>query len=143
MKLACSLTAVVLVFGTNCVAKSDEPTDEAQQHRDQLHISVQQICPVSGQKLGDHGVPIKVTVGEKREEIFLCCQGCLKQKIDPKHWATIHANMARAQQNLSCHEEAAPQEREVDDRERTSRIRLLPALYGEDRGIPRRLPGQD
>jgi hypothetical protein len=63
--------------------------------RDQLHIAVQAICPISGQKLGEHGPPIKVKVGE--ETVFLCCQGCLEQKIDPNHWATIHANCAKAQ----------------------------------------------
>ena len=29
--------------------------------------------------------------------MFLCCKGCLKSKIDAKHWATIHANFAKAQ----------------------------------------------
>lgn len=63
--------------------------------RDQIHIAVQAICPISGQKLGEHGPPIKVKVGE--ETVFLCCQGCLQKKIDPNHWATIHANCAKAQ----------------------------------------------
>ena len=56
---------------------------------------MQEICPVSGQKLGAHGPPIKVNVG--KESVFLCCQGCLQGKINPQHWATIHANFARAQ----------------------------------------------
>ena len=63
--------------------------------RDQIHMAVQESCPVSGQRLGEHGTPIKVKVGE--EEVFLCCQNCLKGKINPQHWATIHENFARAQ----------------------------------------------
>jgi len=62
---------------------------------DQIHIAVQEICPISGQKLGEHGAPLKVKVGE--EIVFLCCQGCLQGKVNPQHWATIHANFAKAQ----------------------------------------------
>lgn len=62
---------------------------------DEIHAAVQQICPVSGQKLGSHGAPVKVKIGE--EAVFLCCKGCLKGKVDPNHWATIHANFAKAQ----------------------------------------------
>ena len=63
--------------------------------RDQIRVAVQEICPVSGQRLGEHGAPIKVKVGE--EEVFLCCRACLNGKINPQHWATIHANFAQAQ----------------------------------------------
>ena len=63
--------------------------------RDQLRIAVQGICPMTGLKLGAHGTPVKVKFG--KESLFLCCKGCLKKKVDPKHWATIHANFARAQ----------------------------------------------
>ena len=62
---------------------------------DQLKIAVQEICPMTGNKLGTHGTPLKVKLGE--ETLFLCCKGCLKQQVNPKHWATIHANFARAQ----------------------------------------------
>lgn len=64
--------------------------------RDQLRIAVQQICPVSGQKLGAHGTPLKVRVG--KEIVFLCCRGCLNGKVNDQHWRRIHANFARAQQ---------------------------------------------
>ena len=97
MKTFSSLIALSLLVAAATAVRADDPSPEEQAKKDQLHIAVQQICPVSGQKLGDHGTPIKVTVGEKKEEIFLCCQGCLQQKIDPKHWATIHGNMAKAQ----------------------------------------------
>lgn len=98
MKTGFLLTTVALLMANGVAASADDLPADEQQRRDELHSAVQQICPVSGQRLGDHGPPIKVTVGEKKEEIFLCCQGCLQQKIDPKHWATIHANIARDQQ---------------------------------------------
>ena len=63
---------------------------------DQIQIAVQEICPVSGQKLGNHGKPLKVKIGE--ETLFACCRECLQGKlVDPRHWATIHANFAKAQ----------------------------------------------
>lgn len=78
-------------------AAQQTPAERAQeqQKRDQLRVAVQGICPVSGEKLGSMGAPIKVKVGE--ESIFMCCKGCLKQKIKPEHWGTIHANFAKAQ----------------------------------------------
>lgn len=83
--------------GKTPVAGNRSPAEIAkeQQQRDQLRIGVQEICPVSGEKLGSMGAPIKVKVGE--ENIFMCCKGCLKQKIKPEHWGTIHANFAKAQ----------------------------------------------
>jgi hypothetical protein len=69
--------------------------EQIQVKRDQLRIAVQEICPMTGEKLGSMGAPIKVKVGQ--ETVFLCCQGCLKDKINPQHWATIHANIAKAQ----------------------------------------------
>ncbi len=75
--------------------QTPEERAKEQQKRDQLRAAVQEICPVSGGKLGSMGAPIKVKVGE--ENIFMCCKGCLKQKIKPEHWGTIHANFARAQ----------------------------------------------
>lgn len=63
--------------------------------RDQLHIQVQQICPVSGLKLGQHGTPLKTKLGD--ETLFLCCGGCVDKQVNPEHWATIHANFAKAQ----------------------------------------------
>ena len=87
----------VLVVSAGQIASGQNRArpDQEQLRRDELRIAVQEICPVSGQKLGEHGPPIKVRVGE--ESVFVCCQGCLKGKIDPQHWETIHANLARAQ----------------------------------------------
>ena len=62
---------------------------------DELKIAAQQICPVSGKKLGSMGKPIKRKIG--KEELFLCCKGCLKGKVDQANWNTIHANFKKAQ----------------------------------------------
>ena len=103
MKVAQMLLVVALVVGTGQVA-SGQGGHAGQNHtqankellnRDQLRAAVQEICPVSGGKLGQMGTPFKVKVGE--ETVFLCCQGCMKRKINPQHWATIHANFAKAQ----------------------------------------------
>lgn len=69
---------------------------EAQAKSDQIHIKAQGICPVSGQKLGSMGAPIKVKVGEE-EHAFLCCKGCQGKQLKAEHWATVQANLAKAQ----------------------------------------------
>lgn len=94
-------TIVLVLFaasvGSHAFGAEPDGRQAGQDQRDQLHIAVQQICPISGQKLGSMGPPIKVTVGEQKEVVFLCCKGCLQRQINPQHWATIHANFARAQ----------------------------------------------
>lgn len=90
MKNARMLFVLALIIGVGQLAHAQEPAQ-----RDPLRIAVQEICPVSGQKLGEHGAPLKVKVGE--ETVFVCCEGCLKGQVNPQHWATIHANIARAQ----------------------------------------------
>ena len=69
---------------------------ERQTKSDQLHARAQGICPVSGQKLGSMGAPVKVKVGEK-EVAFLCCKGCVGKELNADHWKTIQANLAAAQ----------------------------------------------
>ncbi len=76
MNCARMLFLAVFVIGTSQVASSQEPGGrEQQQKRDQLRAAVQGICPVSGNKLGYLGAPIKVKFGE--EGVFLFCKGCL------------------------------------------------------------------
>ncbi len=81
------------------VANTQEgaPSDQARQKMasDELRAAVQEICPVTGQKLGAHGKPIKAKFGQ--EEVFLCCEGCLQEKVNKDHWNTIHSNVAKAQ----------------------------------------------
>ena len=85
-----AMAFVIAVTSYSSVASAQELSK-----RDELRIAVQEICPISGQKLGAHGEPIKVKVG--KETVFLCCQGCLKGKVNPQHWAAIHTNFAKAQ----------------------------------------------
>ncbi|HUG68077.1 MAG TPA: hypothetical protein VMM76_10005 [Pirellulaceae bacterium] len=66
-------------------------------NRDSIRVAVQEICPVSGKSLGSMGKPIKAIVGEAKEEVFLCCKGCLRRKINAQHWATMRANIKKAQ----------------------------------------------
>lgn len=84
-----SLVCLLFPVGAAVLAADTDPT--------KLHVDVQAICPVSGQHLSAHGPPVRVVVGDQQQEIFLCCKACLDRPIDPEHWATIHANMARAQ----------------------------------------------
>jgi hypothetical protein len=94
--IAVMASAAQLTVGqTPAERGQDQQRLQEQQNRDQLRAAVQEICPISGEKLGSMGAPIKVKVG--KENIFVCCKGCLKQKIKPEHWTTIHANVARAQ----------------------------------------------
>ena len=97
MKKVRIIVALALAIAVCPVLKGQSPSQEASERArsDQLRAAVQQICPVSGNRLGEHGAPVKVKVG--KEEVFLCCKGCLHGKIDAKHWATIHANFAKAQ----------------------------------------------
>ena len=45
-------------------------------------------CPVSNDKLGEHGKPIKVTY--EGTDIYLCCKDCLKDyKKDPAKYAKM------------------------------------------------------
>lgn len=104
MRNARMLLLFGLVVAWGSIIAGDEPAGQTsaedvarQVIRDRLHTAIQEICPVSGNELGSHGAPIKVAVGEHKEEVFLCCKGCVKGQIDPRHWATIHANFARAQ----------------------------------------------
>lgn len=69
---------------------------ERQAHSDHMHMAAQGICPVSGQKLGSMGEPIKVKVGAD-EVAFLCCKGCQGKELKAEHWATVQANLAKAQ----------------------------------------------
>jgi hypothetical protein len=50
---------------------------------DKAGIARQKVCPVTGEKLGSMGDPIKVLVGDA--PIYLCCEGCVaKVKKDPE-----------------------------------------------------------
>jgi hypothetical protein len=42
---------------------------------DQALALLQKLCPISGEHLGEMGVPVKVTAGG--QSAFLCCKGCM------------------------------------------------------------------
>lgn len=84
------LIAALLITATATSVRAQELSEH-----DKIHVAVQEICPISGQKLGSMGTPLKVKIGE--EIVFVCCKGCLKKQVNPTHWATIHNNFAKAQ----------------------------------------------
>lgn len=90
MKILATLLAVFLAAATTAAVKAQEQADH-----DKIHIAVQDICPISGQKLGSMGAPLKVKIGE--EKVYICCKGCLQKQVNAAHWATIHKNFATAQ----------------------------------------------
>src|SRR3989304_8108137 len=98
--VAIALVIVATSFSSSALAQELS-------NRDQTLFAVQQICPVSGEKLGEHGAPIKAKIGE--ESVFLCCRSCLKGKVNPQHWATIHANLAKAQRICPVMKKELPQ----------------------------------
>ena len=95
MSAHCKKVVIALFFivAFSSVVKAEDTVID----REELHIKVQNICPVSGLELGAHGPPVKVVVGEDKEEVYLCCKACMQRQIDPDHWATIHQNIATAQ----------------------------------------------
>ena len=45
----------------------------------------QRVCPVTGDQLGDMGVPIKVRVQDR--DVFVCCKGCVaKVQKEPEKY---------------------------------------------------------
>jgi YHS domain-containing protein len=58
---------------------------------DQVAALAQKVCPVSGEKLGEMGTPIKITV--KGRDVFLCCPSCKEDLLkDPeKYFAKLDA----------------------------------------------------
>lgn len=115
MKIARMFFVMMLVVGLGGVVSGDEghnhPQADQQQppKREQLRAAVQGICPVSGERLGEHGPPIKVSIGEQKQEVYFCCQACLKGEINPQHWAKIHANFVSAQRNCPVMNKPLPQ----------------------------------
>jgi hypothetical protein len=88
------------------VSQQSQTVGEEISKSEQIRIAVQQICPVSGQKLGAHGQPVPVKVGE--EVVYLCCKGCTSSKVNAQHWQTIHANFAKAQGNCPVMKKKLP-----------------------------------
>lgn len=90
MKYFATMLIAALVAATTATVEAQELSEH-----DKIHIAVQDICPISGQKLGSMGTPLKVKIGE--EIVYVCCKGCLQKQVNAAHWATIHNNFAAAQ----------------------------------------------
>ncbi len=91
-----TLTAFAILALTTAAMSQDSAESRTKlSQRDQLRVEAQQICPVSGKRLGNMGAPIKRRIGQ--QELFLCCDGCAKGKVNKDHWATIHKNIKQAQ----------------------------------------------
>lgn len=107
-----TLTGIAGIFllGQYATAQTAAQQAEQQRHQDRLRVEVQEICPVTGEKLGSMGDPIKVQVGD--ETVFLCCKGCLNKQVDAEHWKTIHANMAKAQKICPVMKKPLPEDAE-------------------------------
>lgn len=79
-------------------ARAEQPADDAaakQKATDRLLIAAQEICPVTGERLGSMGAPIRAKSGERI--VFLCCRSCLGKKFGSDHWKQAQKNMAEAQ----------------------------------------------
>ena len=89
-----SLTALGL--GLFSLANAHEGHEhEATAKTKALLVKAQKICPVSGIELGDHGAPIETKSG--KQNVFVCCKGCVGKPFDAKHQKTMQANLAAAQ----------------------------------------------
>jgi hypothetical protein len=80
------------------MARSDAPQKEtAEQRRERLRITVQAICPVSGNALTRQARPVKMTDPETKEVLYVCCEDCLKSKPKANYLDKIRSNFAKAQ----------------------------------------------
>lgn len=93
------MTIVILLTTTSAMSQEKTATKAEPGTRlsqsDQLRADAQEICPVSGKRLGSMGTPIKRKIG--KQELFLCCKGCTKGKVNKDHWGAIHKNIKQAQ----------------------------------------------
>ncbi len=63
---------------------------------DREGIARQRVCPVMGTRLGEHGTPVKVLIGN--QPVYLCCKGCLaKVRANPAAYLPQSATQPAAQ----------------------------------------------
>lgn len=92
---ACCPNCIDKIQAEPAVARSKIEANYASFVSDELQIAAQGICPVSGQKLGSMGNPIRVMLND--QTTFLCCKACVEKPANGKHWATIQGNLKKAQ----------------------------------------------
>ncbi len=120
--------AVAIVALTICSIASAQ---EVSRH-DQIHIAVQEICPVSGQKLGEHG---RAAQSEDRRRTSLCVLPGMPARQTSRS-TTLGDDSRQSRQgaaDLPDHEESAAGESKVDGCRRTDCLCLLSTLHREDR----------
>ncbi len=67
------------VFALSRILVTVAPLEQS----DRPRIERQEVCPVSGGRLGSMGAPVKVLVDDR--PLYLCCQGCIgKVQEDPE-----------------------------------------------------------
>jgi hypothetical protein len=102
-----AINTTILMLGVVFVLRPASAQDVTK-NPDMVRFAVQQICPVSGGKLGEHGPAVKAKIGA--EEVFLCCRACLNGEVRPELWAAIHQNMAAAQGDCPVMEHKLPKQ---------------------------------
>jgi len=131
MIFALAVVAGTVVCGQSLLEAQQPQADGKLSQRDQLRIKAQQICPVSGQKLGNHGQPIKVKVG--KESVYLCCKGLLKKQGRPSALVDHSWQFCKSTAHVPGDEKRAATETEMDHCRRADCLCLLPSLYQKDR----------
>ena len=109
MQYTLSLT-LALMLAAVAPARGEGPPNQQSPDSDQLLVAVQRICPVSGQALGGHGPRVRARIGE--QIVYVCCDSCLRNRVDAQHWSTVQANLAKAQQKCPVMEKALPEKAE-------------------------------
>ena len=90
--------------------RADQPTGDAAAKRkatDRLLIAAQEICPVTGERLGSMGAPVRAKSGDRT--VFLCCKSCLSKPMKPEAWKQAQKNMAEAQGVCPVMDEELPE----------------------------------
>lgn len=95
----CMFALAMVVAPLGAAWSQEGPKDEAQQRRAKLRIAVQKICPVSGKPLTAASVAFTHTDPETKEQLYVCCKGCVKGTPKDEHLAVIAESLAAAQKH--------------------------------------------
>lgn len=83
------------------------PTTPSPSRLPELNQTTQQLCPVTGAKLGSMGEPVAVVIGG--QTVYVCCTGCVeKVEQDPeKYLRTSRASWSQDDDNVPSHDDRA------------------------------------
>ena len=87
-----SLLSLALVAMLATIAVAQE-SNKSQSDSDQTLKSIQKVCPVSGEELGEGAIKVEMD----GLSMFVCCEGCKGKPAKDEHKKTIMARMAKAQ----------------------------------------------